>query len=47
MTADGVIAFCPCDIDTDFRCPADEELECSDCRRKYWFAETEDEDDGN
>lgn len=41
----GILKFCPCDVDTDFRCPADEELECSDCRRKYWLEEVEDEDD--
>ena len=41
----GVLKFCPCDVDTDFWCPADEEIDCADCRRKYWLAEVDDDGD--
>lgn len=43
----GTLKCCPLDIDTGFRCPVDEESTCDDCKRKYWLAEMEDEDDGN
>ena len=43
----GVLKFCPHDIDTDFWCPVDEEGTCGDCKRKYWLAGMEDEDDGD
>lgn len=45
MTADGVIAFCPESMDSAFACPIKErdhyDLECGDCRRKYWLREVE------
>lgn len=43
----GTLKFCPCDMDTDFQCPDDKEINCADCMRKYWLAETEDEGNGN
>lgn len=35
----GVLTFCPTDMDSNFECPAMEELSCLECRKKYWFAE--------
>ena len=43
----GTLKCCPLDIDTGFRCPVDEESTCDDCKRKYWLAEMEDEDNGD
>lgn len=43
MTADGVIAFCPENMDSTFVCPIKErdhyDPECGDCRKKYWLEE--------
>lgn len=48
MTADGVIAFCPENMDSTFVCPIKErdhyDPECGDCRKKYWLEEVEDDD---
>ena len=45
MTADGVIAFCPENMDSTFVCPIKErdcyDPECGDCRKKYWLEEVE------
>lgn len=34
---DGTLRLCPHDIDESFECPA--ELNCFQCRKKYWFQE--------
>ena len=51
MTADGVIAFCPESMDSEFVCPIKErdhyDPECGECRRKYWLEEVEDDDQSN
>lgn len=43
MTADGVIAFCPDSMDSEFECPRKtrDNIDpiCGDCRREYWLAE--------
>lgn len=45
MTADGVIAFCPENMDSTFVCPIKErdcyDPECGDCRKKCWLEEVE------
>ena len=46
---DGILTFCPRAVDTEFLCPrkhSDDYSECVDCRRDFWLAEMEDEDDG-
>lgn len=47
MTADGVIAFCPEDMDSEFECPhkTRDNIDpiCGECRREYWLEEVEDE----
>lgn len=49
MTADGIIAFCPDSMDSEFECPRKtrDNIDpiCGECRRKYWLEEVE--DDGN
>lgn len=49
MTADGVIAFCPDSMDSEFECPhkTRDNIDpiCGECRKKYWLEEVE--DDGN
>lgn len=49
MTADGVIAFCPESMDSEFECPRKTrdniDPVCGECRREYWLEEVE--DDGN
>ena len=45
MTADGIIAFCPDSMDSEFECPRKtrDNIDpiCGECRRKYWLAEVE------
>ena len=45
MTADGIIAFCPENMDSAFVCPIKErdryDPECGECRKKYWLEEVE------
>lgn len=37
--SDGTIRLCPHDIDESFECPA--ELNCLQCRKKYWGQEVQ------
>lgn len=45
MTADGVIAFCPESMDSEFVCPIKErdhyDPECGECRKNYWTEEVD------
>lgn len=45
MTADGVIAFCPDSMDSEFECPRKtrDNIDpiCGECRQKYWLEEVE------
>lgn len=51
MTADGIIAFCPDSMDSEFECPRKtrDNIDpiCGECRRKYWLEEAEDDDQSN
>lgn len=51
MTADGIIAFCPDSMDSEFECPRKtrDNIDpiCGECRRKYWLEEVEDNDQSN
>lgn len=46
MTADGIIAFCPDSMDSEFECPRKtrDNIDpiCGECRREYWLKEVED-----
>lgn len=48
MTADGIIAFCPESMDSEFECPlkmgSRNDL-CAGCRKKYWLEEEDDDGD--
>ena len=48
MTADGIIAFCPDSMDSEFECPhkTRDNIDpvCGECRREYWLEEVEDDD---
>lgn len=48
MTADGIIAFCPDSMDSEFECPRKtrDNIDpiCGECRREYWLEEVEDDD---
>lgn len=43
MTADGIIAFCPDSMDSEFECPhkTRDNIDpiCGECRREYWLEE--------
>lgn len=43
MTADGIIAFCPDSMDSEFECPhkTRDSIDpiCGECRREYWLEE--------
>lgn len=45
MTADGIIAFCPDSMDSEFECPrkTQDNIDpiCGECRREYWLEEVE------
>ena len=45
---DGLVGFCPEDMDSEFACPRKERgpyaPDCGDCRKKYWLEEVEDDD---
>lgn len=51
MTADGIIAFCPDSMDSEFECPRKtrDNIDpiCGECRREYWLAEVEDDGQSN
>lgn len=42
---DGLVGFCPEDMDSEFACPRKERgpyaPDCGDCRKKYWLEEAE------
>lgn len=48
MTPDGIIAFCPDSMDSEFECPRKtrDNIDpiCGECRREYWLEEVEDDD---
>lgn len=48
---DGLVGFCPEDMDSEFVCPRKERgpyaPDCGDCRKKYWLEEVEDDDQSN
>nr|DAM97724.1 MAG TPA: hypothetical protein [Caudoviricetes sp.] len=48
MTADGIIAFCPDSMDSEFECPRKtrDNIDpiCGECRRKYWLEEVDEDD---
>lgn len=48
MTADGIIAFCPDSMDSEFECPRKtrDNIDpiCGECRREYWLEEVEEDD---
>ena len=35
----GTLVFCPADLDTHFKC--EDELDCAECRKKYWTKEVQ------
>lgn len=45
MTADGIIAFCPDSMDSEFECPRKtrDNIDpiCGECRGEYWLEEVE------
>ena len=49
MTADGIIAFCPDSMDSEFECPRKtrDNIDpiCGECRREYWLEEVENDAD--
>lgn len=48
--ADGMVAFCPEDMDSKFVCPIKNggyRDQCICCREKYWLEEVEDDDQSN
>lgn len=51
MTADGIIAFCPDSMDSEFECPRKtrDNIDpiCGECRMEYWFEEVEGNDQSN
>lgn len=48
MTADGIIAFCPDSMDSEFECPRKtrDNIDpiCGECRREYWLEEVDDDE---
>ena len=39
---DGILDFCPLDIDKDYQCKStDIEMRCQSCRREFWMQEVE------
>lgn len=50
LAPDGMLKFCPQEVDSGFMCPMVVErsfslrLHCEDCRRKYWLEEVEEDD---
>lgn len=44
---DGLIVFCPEDLDSKFECPLERgggHDQCADCRKEFWLAEIEDDE---
>lgn len=48
ITADGIIAFCPDSMDSEFECPRKtrDNIDpiCGECRREYWLEEVKDDE---
>ena len=48
MTPDGIIAFCPDSMDSEFECPRKtrDNIDpiCGECRKEYWLEEVDDDD---
>lgn len=46
---DGMIKFCPQELDSNFLCPQRQlgGRNCTNCRKKYWLEEVEDDDQSN
>lgn len=44
--ADGIVQFCPQELDSSLPCPQCQlgRSNCDDCRKKYWLEEVEDDD---
>ena len=49
LASDGMLKFCPQEVDSGFMCPMvvqqSRGVYCEDCRREYWLEEVD--DDGN
>lgn len=49
LASDGMLKFCPQEVDSGFMCPMvvqqSRGVHCVDCRREYWLEEVD--DDGN
>ncbi len=47
--ADGIVQFCPQELDSSLPCPQCQlgRSNCDDCRKKYWLEEVEDDDQSN
>lgn len=45
LASDGMLKFCPQEVDSGFMCPMVVKrslgIHCEDCRREYWLAEVE------
>ena len=48
LASDGMLKFCPQEVDSGFMCPMvvkrSFSLHCEDCRRKYWLEEVDEDD---
>ena len=44
--ADGIVQFCPQELDSSLPCPQCQlgRSNCDDCRKKYWLEEVDDDD---
>lgn len=51
LASDGMLKFCPQEVDSGFMCPMvvqqSRNVHCVDCRREYWLEEVEDDDQSN
>lgn len=49
LMSDGMLKFCPQEVDSGFMCPMIEKkslgIHCVDCRREYWLSEEDDDGD--
>ena len=49
LMSDGMLKFCPQEVDSDFMCPMIEKkslgIHCVDCRREYWLSEVDNGDE--
>lgn len=48
LASDGMLKFCPQEVDSGFMCPMvvqqSRGVHCVDCRREYWLEEVEDDE---